>query len=54
MVKYSSEVCALQKTEQELLDVFQRNYLQIVLYTQMEWPYFKQYAVQQVWFNPTF
>ena len=33
VVKYGSEICTLRKAEKYLLDVFQRNCLQIVLGT---------------------
>ena len=35
VVKYGSEVCALRKTDEGLLDIFQRNCLRIVLVTRL-------------------
>ena len=41
VVEYGSEAWMLRKTEEELLDVFQKKYLRVVLGTRLTNPYFK-------------
>ena len=52
VVKHGSEACALQKADENLLDVSQRNCLRIVLDTRMTNRILKSRLYE--WFNPAF
>ena len=54
VVKYGSEAWALRKVDENLLDVFHRNCLRIVLGIQLTDRISNSRFYKKMWFNPTF